>query len=242
MHDSNNKKLKNSLEDLGDLAPIIKNIRTGNQVTGHQRLRLIGEHGNAQIVYTWRATETPQHYTVALGYIIHPLTGERFAYREVDMPTELEMVANIASNHRNLQGEFDDEALAKIDYDLSQLSNADELLALTGQDDKELQELMASIGVEPDGEEQPDELGPDSHDDDNRRISATHEQWSTIDEAVEYVKARVPIPSEDKGTKYGSSLYYICRVFLEGIHSAAEQAESQNTPPTPPGELTDIPQ
>ena len=34
-------RLGKALEELGDLSGIVKNIRTGNQVTAHQRLKII---------------------------------------------------------------------------------------------------------------------------------------------------------------------------------------------------------
>jgi hypothetical protein len=225
------KALRRSIDELGDLGGIIKNIQTGNLVGGHQRIEVMKQVGNAEIVYTWHTSETPgPSGTTALGYILHPTTGERFSYREVSWPLEREKVANIAANR--ISGDWDLEALAQVNYDLSQLPNADDLLATTGQSQREIEKLLASVGVEPNGEEQPDELGADPKDEDGRRISATNEQWEMIDEAVEYIKARVPIPSEDNGSKYGSALYYMSRVFLEGVHQQAEQKANETETPT----------
>lgn len=237
--------LGRSLTTFGDLSSVVFNANLQKLVGGHMRLERMKElPGERRVVINERAGEGTYaglEYlddvgTVAVGYIW--IGNRQWPYREVSWDEGKHYAANIAAN--KISGEFDQELLGQITYELSQLDNGDELLALTGFDDKELQKILADVGVEPFGESQPDELGADPHDDDNRRISATNEQWSTIDEAVGYVKARVPIPSEDNGAKYGSSLYYICRVFLEGIHAAEEQAESQNT--TPPGELTDIPE
>jgi hypothetical protein len=235
--------LRKTIDELGDLSGIIKNIATGNLVGGHQRIAVMKKIGNAEIIISWRASEQPGPAgTTAHGYVIHPVTTERFSYREVNWPADAtdvngkpysskERVANIAAN--NISGDWDREKLAHVDYELSLLENSDDLLAMTNQSDKELEKLMESIGVMPDGEEQPDEQGASPKEGDKREIRATREQWETIDEALDYIKANVPIPSEDNGTKNGSALYYMSRVFLEGIHRAAEQAAPRPAPGDP---------
>lgn len=229
--------LKASMNEFGDLSGLVFNAQTQHLIGGHQRTQVFKQLGVDAIHITWETTETPGPLgDLAYGYV-EAANGARFTYRRVMWSPEREKAAVIASFR--IHGDVDNQGLAELTYEISQFDNADELLALTGMDDKELAKLASEYGPDEFGEQQPDEIGADPHDDDNRRISATNEQWSTIDEAVEYVKARVPIPSEDRGTKYGSSLYYICRVFLEGIHAAAEQPGSQNT--NPPGELTDVP-
>jgi hypothetical protein len=226
------KALRRTIDELGDLSGIIKNVATSNLVGGHQRIKIFTDIGDAEIIITERMSDRPGPAgTTAHGYIIHPTTGEKFAYREVHWPLDStdsngqqysskEKVANVAAN--NISGDWDMDKLSKIAYDLQQLDNFDDLNMMSNFDDKDLDKLNDLSGFSPDGEEQPDEIGPDPKEADSRSIKATKEQWETIDEALEYIKSKVPIPSEDNGTKNGSALYYMSRVFLEGVHAAAE--------------------
>lgn len=65
------------------------------------------------------------------------------------------MAANVAANR--ISGEFDLDLLAQVDYELAQLENGEELLALSGQSDDEIKKLLASVGVG--DEEQAEEHG-----------------------------------------------------------------------------------
>lgn len=222
--------LRKSIDELGDLGGIIKNIQTGNLVGGHMRLQQFAAMGGAEIIYTWRTTETPgPSGTTGLGYIIHPKTAERFSYRETMWPIEKEKVANIAANR--ISGEWDYDALAQIDYELSQMSDADELLKLTGQDNKEIEKLLAGIGVEPNGEEQPDEIGSDPKDSDKLEFRMTHEQREVVEEALGYILNTHEMATQENGTRNGSALYYMARDYLDRLHNGTQTEQQITTRP-----------
>lgn len=244
--------LKQSMLTFGPLEGIVKNVCTSNFVGGNQRTRGLRELGADDITITWRATETPDPSgpaTLAYGYVT--MNGERFSYREVYWPTDAvdsngnaysskERAANIAANR--IQGEWDDELRSQIDYELSQLSNAEELLAQTGQDPHELEKLLEQAGVMPNGEEEPDGQGDDPHDSNDRKITATKEQWEVIDEALENVIATHEMYTDQNSTKKGTALYYLAREHLDRIQGLTDQPQAavQSNPQTPGG-LTDIP-
>jgi hypothetical protein len=148
--------LKNSMAEFGDLGCVVFNIQTQQMVGGHQRLRLmeqLPEQHKITIsdragVGAWEGHETlDETGTVALGYIW--IGNKQFAYREVNWDLGKQRSANIAANY--IEGEFDTELLAEVNYELSQLANGDELLALTGQSPANLKLLANSTGIgEPD--------------------------------------------------------------------------------------------
>lgn len=105
--------LKYALQRFGDLGGIVKNVRSGNLVGGHQRIKHLDPG--------WRITKKPhrdQVGTVAIGYIETPDFG-LLGYREVDWDEVTEKAANLAAN--KIQGEWDPEKLAPILHTLSQL-------------------------------------------------------------------------------------------------------------------------
>jgi len=87
------KGLGYSLKEFGDLSGIVFNIRTGNLVAGHQRVKVL------QAQYGDLAIEK--------GYI--HANGDRFAVRLVDWPKEKEQAANVAANSPTIQGEFTED-------------------------------------------------------------------------------------------------------------------------------------
>jgi hypothetical protein len=220
-HDA--KSLSTSMTKFGDISGITVNALTNTFVTGHMRMRTLTEKYPGLVkIHVEQKLEAPDEFgTVATGYVGVEGTPHRFAYREVSWPIELEKAANIAANR--IEADWDEQMLAELNQDLSQFDNSDELKALSGQTPKELEKLEKLVGIGDD--EQPDEIGDDPKEPDARSIRATKEQWELIDEALEYIKSRVPIPSEDAGSKNGSALYYMSRVFLEGVHAAADKQE-----------------
>lgn len=140
VHDAN--ALKKSMGEFGDLSSIVFNRQTGQLVGGHQRvetLKRLGGTNRVQITQTFNpATDDG---TIALGYITY--NKKAFPYREVDWPYEREMAANIAANR--IQGEFDLDLLGEATV---MLREADaELLALTGQSEDEINDLLKAAGV-----------------------------------------------------------------------------------------------
>lgn len=113
------KRLKKSIEQLGDLSGVVYNRRTGRVVGGHQRLKVIPD--SAEIEITERYKEPTETGTVAIGFIV--INGEKYAYREVDWDESTEKTANIAANAHG--GDWDEEKLAEIMKELSAIDSID---------------------------------------------------------------------------------------------------------------------
>lgn len=125
--------LKKSMVEFGDLSGIVKNIKTGNLIGGHQRIKNLDS--------SWPIishSHTDKTGTVALGYIETP-TG-RWSYREVDWPEKKEAAANIAANQHG--GEFDMPKLKDI---IITLDDGLMDMELIGFNSHELEVMMAPI-------------------------------------------------------------------------------------------------
>ncbi len=144
--------LKQSILKFGDLSGMIYNVRTERLAGGHQRREAFrAMSGDKQIIITQRFdTPTPQG-TSAIGYV--QFNGEQYPYREVDWDEGTELAANIAANR--ISGEFDLDLLAQVNYEISQMENAEELLGLTGQTEDEINKLLDMVGAN--GESDPSE-------------------------------------------------------------------------------------
>ncbi|MGA9654373.1 MAG: DNA modification methylase, partial [Polyangia bacterium] len=88
-----------SMETFGAL-DIVFNQRTGELVSGHQRVRSLREAGAAEVT---RDGEW--------GFVTHPQTGERFPVRFVDWDETKQRMGNLVANNPALQGDFTPEAL-----------------------------------------------------------------------------------------------------------------------------------
>jgi hypothetical protein len=122
--------LGKSMKEFGDLSGIVKNIRTGNLVGGHQRLK----HFDPVWAITKHA-QTDKTGTVALGEIETPFGA--WQYREVDWPEKREMAANVAANQ--IGGYFDIPMLKDI---LIEIDDGAIDLELTGFSQEELENLL----------------------------------------------------------------------------------------------------
>ena len=103
--------LKCSLTEFGDLSGICYNRKTGNLVTGHQRVDALKKLYGDGLEVRDGVIETP--------------TGERFTVRVVDWPIERERAANLAANSPELQGRFTPDVLSLLEMvqtDLPDLS------------------------------------------------------------------------------------------------------------------------
>lgn len=133
--DRNFEALGYSLEEFGDLSGITWNQRTGNLVTGHQRLRSLKErHGDG--------------LKMRRG-VIHA-GAETFRVRVVNWPIEKEKAANIAANSPLLAGVFTTDLaglVAELDTAMPEL--AGDLL---------LHQLLTSLGMAPDVDVTEDEI------------------------------------------------------------------------------------
>lgn len=94
-----------SLEEFGDLSGIVFNLRTGELVAGHQRVRQLREAGAAEFV---RLPGPGPGTDVARGYVDHPKSKERFDVRFVDWPRSKQRQANVVANSRAIAGHFTD--------------------------------------------------------------------------------------------------------------------------------------
>jgi DNA modification methylase len=159
------KALKNSLDSFGDLSCIVFNVQTQQLVGGHQRLAIMEKlPGEQRILINERAEPEGAFLddtgTVAIGYVF--IGNKQFAYREVDWDYGRQHAANIAANR--IQGEWDLDLLAEVNYELSLLDNGADLLALTGQTDLEISSSLDSVGAlgDPAEDEAPevDEVNP----------------------------------------------------------------------------------
>jgi len=132
--------LKKSMAEFGDLSGIVRNVKTGNLIGGHQRIKNLDP--------SWPIISKPhtdKTGTVALGYIETP--SGRWQYREVDWPEKKEAAANIAANQQG--GEFDLPALREI---ILTLDTGDFDMELIGFNSHELELMMTAVHV-PDDEE-----------------------------------------------------------------------------------------
>lgn len=137
------RMLKGSLEEFGDIGVIIFNRRTGRLIGGHQRSKLLDPQ--------WPIVKEPHNDgkgTVAKGHIVTPFG--HLTYREVDWDEQKERAANIAANKHG--GSFDEDLLAQM---LQELSDQGYNMDLTGFDDSELKALLDDGKKENLGEEDP---------------------------------------------------------------------------------------
>jgi len=128
--------LGKAMREYGDLSGIVRNIRTGNLVGGHQRVK--------QFDPSWpifSQQHTDKTGTVAIGYIETPFG--RWSYREVDWPEKKEAAANVAANQHG--GEFDMPKLKEIIITLDDGTLDTELL---GFNSHELELMMTAVKTE----------------------------------------------------------------------------------------------
>lgn len=88
MPEANRRKLREGIESLGNLGPIIWNRRTGNIVGGHQRISVFDDYYQTQ------------NYTLRVA--------------AVDLDDKQEREANVLLNNPKAQGEFDFEKLGDL--------------------------------------------------------------------------------------------------------------------------------
>ncbi|MBE7413856.1 MAG: DNA modification methylase [Deltaproteobacteria bacterium] len=129
-------RLKKSIEEFGDLSGIIFNRRTGNIIGGHQRIKVMPP--DAEIVREDLPEASPAG-TVSTGTI--NICGETFTYREVEWDLDRERMANIAANKHG--GDWDDEKLAALLAELSQLPDFD--IDIIGFESAEMEALIDMV-------------------------------------------------------------------------------------------------
>lgn len=201
--------LKATMKEFGDLGGVILNIKTGQLVGGHQRVKSFENlPGEKNIVITKRFDAPNSVGTVAVGYVTY--NGEFYSYREVEWPLSRQRAANIAAN--NISGTFDKQLLAEVTYEIQQDDAS--LLALTGQSDEEISKLMQDIGVE----EPPKK--PEKDDDEKLNFSLTKDQKELVVSALDHIRITRDIPSQDGDAMNGAALYYMAESYLAANSSA----------------------
>ena len=128
------KMLGKAMKEFGDLSGIVVNIRTGNMVGGHQRVKHLDP--------AWEITKKKAKDkvgTTAEGFIETPFG--KWSYREVDWTKSKEMAANIAANKHG--GEFDFPKLKDL---IVELDDGAMDIELTGFDETDLSEMFSFMG------------------------------------------------------------------------------------------------
>ena len=219
--------LGGAMDKWGDLGGITWNETSSRFVTGHQRMRKLKEkYGGRVKIYIEQTFNEPDEFgTVGLGYVGVEGTHVRFAYREVMFDEANERAAGLASN--NATGENDDEMMARIDFELTQFDNGAELLALTGQSEKDIQKLLQSVGAGPEIEPTGDQA--DEPKESNKLTFAlSPDQKAIVEQALAESKATNDIPHTNLDNINGTALYYICKHYVENPTS-----HNIETPPAP---------
>lgn len=129
-------RLRKAMKTFGDLGGIVKNIRTGNLIGGHQRVKIFDP--------SWPITATDHSDevgTVAIGYIDTP--WGKWSYREVDWDLKKEMAANVAANRHG--GDWD---IPKLKDVLTELNDGSFDFELTGFSEGELKDLIDWEGLQ----------------------------------------------------------------------------------------------
>lgn len=127
------KRLKQKLKEVGLLEPLVWNERTGNLVSGHQRIDILD------------AMEGSSNYTLEVAVV------------DLDDKTEKEM--NVFLNNPSAMGEWDIDGLAKLkldfdvdfkdmgfsDFDIDLLFDGDSRFSKLFEDDSEAREAKGTL-------------------------------------------------------------------------------------------------
>jgi len=128
------KALGDSMREFGDLSGLIFNRLSGNQVGGHQRVKILKD---LPVTITTKFEEPTKNGTIAEGYV--EFEGERFVYREVQWSDEKEQAAMVAANRHG--GEWDLPILKEV---LSDLDTGSFDMEITGFPQEELEAMMTA--------------------------------------------------------------------------------------------------
>lgn len=125
--------LGKSLKKFGDLGCVVFNKRSGQLISGHQRIKSIPP--DAVISINTNYLTPTATGTVAEGFI--EVDGEKFNYREVDVDDKTEKAMNLAANTHG--GEF---VLPQLKDWLLELDQDNFDMELVGFSPKELEDLI----------------------------------------------------------------------------------------------------
>lgn len=147
--------LKKSMVKFGDLSAIVFNVKTGNLVSGHQRIKHLDP--------SWPIEKHPHKDktgTVAVGTIDTPFG--LWSYREVSWSEKWEAAANIAANNHG--GEFDTPKLKEI---ILEIDDGSIDIDLTGFNRHEIENMMTSAAF---GDGNKEEITLDDVQEDNPKL------------------------------------------------------------------------
>ncbi|RYF44795.1 MAG: hypothetical protein EOO38_17195 [Cytophagaceae bacterium] len=139
------RMLRDSLARFGDISGLVFNRTSGQLVGGHQRVEAFKGLGASDVTIT-KAYKVASHAgTVAEGHV--DISGERYAYREVEWDEATEKAANLAANKG--AGEWD---LAQVAEWIDELTEVSFDLDLTMFDADERQALAPEVEILPEVE------------------------------------------------------------------------------------------
>lgn len=223
-----------SMTTFGDLSGITFNAQSQTLITGHQRLRILEKRYPSRVkIYIEHRFDAPDEYgTIATGFVAVEGTNLHLAYREVSWAVGTEKAANVAAN--KIEAQFDNDLLAQLNFELSQLENGDELLALTGQTEDEIAKLLGQTGVEPEPSE------PQRTDDGLKTLPArfTDEQLVEVYNAIGLAKREQSFANEPNADFDANALSYICHAFIENRTSHNIETPVQPEPASTPAQPT----
>lgn len=199
--------LKRSMKRFGDLSRIIKNVKTGRLVGGHQRVRAMMARGHGHVTITERFPQPNSVGTIALGHVQLEGSDEQFAYREVDWDENMEKAANIAANR--IGGQFDQDLLAKLTHELEQADP--ELNRLTGHTEQEINNLLQQSSA------------PEAEPYDEREsvhLRFTAEQMEVVNEAIGNMQLDPIVDSNENTDKKAAAVWLLARNHLDRVYAA----------------------
>lgn len=188
-----------SMETFGELGMVF-NDRTGQMVSGHQRLERLRAAGAIEVVRTGSE-----------GYVVHPKTGERFRVRFVDWDEQKQRMANLVANNQHIAGDFTEDAAAQ----LKELEDVEGFAELElGALEKELGDAMGSFDVD-------EAAAPDLADGDRqpfRQMTFTvhDEQFEEIERALARAKELGGGESLVNENSNGNAMAFVCGRFNGG--------------------------
>jgi hypothetical protein len=144
-----------SMEEFGDIAGIVFNLRTGHLVTGHRRVEQLGK----ALIKNWRPTSDSSG---TVGYAEVSVDGRTWNIRFVDWEEKKERAANVAANNREIAGTYSGEFIPVLEdikletpefYDGALLFSVDdELKALrerAGRDGEQIEDGLPEYDLSP---------------------------------------------------------------------------------------------
>lgn len=188
-----------SMETFGELGMVF-NDRTGQMVSGHQRLERLRAAGATEVVRTGSE-----------GYVLHPKTGERFRVRFVDWDETKQRMANLVANNQHIAGDFTEDAVEQLK----------ELEDVEGFAELELGALEADLAAELGVFDVDEAAAPDLADGDRqpfRQMTFTvhDEQHEEIEAALAKAKEAGGGDSAVNENSNGNAIAWICQRFNRG--------------------------